>query len=249
MATLLVTFLLAHVVISPVPRVFTGWMNLTCANNLSRPTAWFSTHRPEKHLSCGCCRSWCQALLTTRSCATSRQGRISELHEACGQRTSILFCACDYLVCLLCLHSSRDIAPNSSSGRHGSTPPPPRLCVERPVHGWTRLWGFRFCVLTASLEVPFFAYVTPSNHILVYFIGRNSEYPSIFFSDAFVSLVSWMDQSTPFGKLAKRVFFGDSDEFRDERLKLIPKASRAVLTTFAVVYRLFGLPALVFFNS
>eukprot|EP00903_Cladosiphon_okamuranus_P015669 g14470.t1 len=34
---------------------------------------------------------------------------------------------------------------------------------------------------------------------------------------------NWLDQSTPFGKLAKRVFFGDSDSFRDERLKLIPK--------------------------
>ncbi|CBJ29444.1 conserved unknown protein [Ectocarpus siliculosus] len=34
---------------------------------------------------------------------------------------------------------------------------------------------------------------------------------------------TWMDQSTPFGKLAKQVFFGDSDAFRDERLKLIPK--------------------------
>lgn len=38
---------------------------------------------------------------------------------------------------------------------------------------------------------------------------------------------SWRDQSTPFGKLANRVFFGDSDAFRDERLKLIPKASPA----------------------
>lgn len=35
-------------------------------------------HRPEKLRSCGCCRLWCQALLTTLSCATSRQGRTSE---------------------------------------------------------------------------------------------------------------------------------------------------------------------------
>eukprot|EP00752_Nemacystus_decipiens_P007751 g6928.t2 len=34
---------------------------------------------------------------------------------------------------------------------------------------------------------------------------------------------NWLDQGTPFGKLAKRVFLGDSDTFRDERLKLIPK--------------------------
>ncbi|CAM9908395.1 unnamed protein product [Scytosiphon promiscuus] len=34
---------------------------------------------------------------------------------------------------------------------------------------------------------------------------------------------NWLDETTPFGKLAKRVFFGDSDAFRDERLKLIPK--------------------------
>lgn len=35
---------------------------------------------------------------------------------------------------------------------------------------------------------------------------------------------SWMDPDTPFGKLASRVFFGDDDNFRDQRLKLIPKA-------------------------
>lgn len=56
---------------------------------------------------------------------------------------------------------------------------------------------------------------------------RDSENSLMLCCDASVSLESWMDQSTPFGKLAKRVFFGDSDEFRDERLKLIPKASRA----------------------
>ncbi|CAM9152802.1 unnamed protein product [Hapterophycus canaliculatus] len=37
---------------------------------------------------------------------------------------------------------------------------------------------------------------------------------------------NWLDETTPFGKLAKRVFFGESDAFRDERLKLIPKASK-----------------------
>ena len=42
-----------------------------------------------------------------------------------------------------------------------------------------------------------------------------------------VSIGSWLDQETPFGRLAKRVFFGDSDAFRDERLKLIPKVSAA----------------------
>ncbi|CAM9860779.1 unnamed protein product [Discosporangium mesarthrocarpum] len=37
---------------------------------------------------------------------------------------------------------------------------------------------------------------------------------------------NWLDESTPFGKLASRVFFGEDDTFRDQRLKLIPKASK-----------------------
>ncbi|CAM9570680.1 unnamed protein product [Laminaria digitata] len=53
---------------------------------------------------------------------------------------------------------------------------------------------------------------------------------------------NWLDQETPFGRLAKRVFFGDSDAFRDERLKLIPKivegnwvVKRAAGTTPAIL--------------
>ena len=49
------------------------------------------------------------------------------------------------------------------------------------------------------------------------------------------SIGSWLDQDTPFGRLAKRVFFGDSDAFRDERLKLIPKVSAASVTTTVAV--------------
>ena len=74
------------------------------------------------------------------------------------------------------------------------------------------------------------------------------------------SIGSWLDQDTPFGRLAKRVFFGDSDAFRDERLKLIPKVSAASVTTTVavavalspVIWRGKPLPkrgAFVFFSS
>lgn len=42
----------------------------------------------------------------------------------------------------------------------------------------------------------------------------------------FLHCSSWLDSSTPFGNLAERVFFGKDDDFRDQRLKLIPKVRR-----------------------
>ena len=58
---------------------------------------------------------------------------------------------------------------------------------------------------------------------------------------------SKIEEDTPFGRVARPFFYGNDDEFRNNRFKLIPKVGIALHCIYYLFYALLVLPCLGFF--